>query len=740
MSPLYFISHTVTDEDIARSRITNLEIVDNAGLPILISTTRYDGVMQSWQIGAQPLVLIDTFEFESDAVLGGIGALEGLELSSETGVLTGGGTDGALQIVAFDAGGGFEAATDLPVVVGLQQTTYIALDDGTQAIYGGSASSAGIASVLFTASGSFIADDLITTLITGYADQVADTAQVLVGDQRYLFTANAVQNGVTSWAVGGDGSLTVSDHIGPDDSLWISVPTVMQTAQVGDTTYVILGSAGSGTISVMAVEADGSLTIRDHLLDSLHSRFDGITSLEVITHDGQTFVLAAGADDGVSIFVLLEGGYLVSRAHIEDTDDMSLDNVSDLAVVSRGAGLDIFVASSSEAGITQLRYDSGMAGVTMTAVLAGGLLAGGAGNDILQGHEGEDVIDGGAGDDILRDGDGSDTLTGGAGADVFVLSRDGMTDIIEDFTVGEDKLDLSLWPFLRDITQLSISIESYGMDIIYGDEHLIVRSSHGGFIDYRLLNNTDVIGDGTRISSVIEPGYPGPATPPPDLDPPDPVNDGFDQTFSMFDAISVVNRAVFDDLRGSISGSNTTVVTTNGAIDGTVGDDIIQGNTGVDVITAGAGDDIVNGGAGSDVLLGRSGNDILNGDADGDVIIGASGNDQLFGGTGDDHLQGGDGDDYLEGGDGDDILTGAAGADTFVFNDGVDVISDFEQGLDEVTFDAALWTGLTSAEDVLAIYGSIETDRATIDFGDGNILHIDGISDYALLALDINLF
>ena len=74
-----------------------------------------------------------------------------------------------------------------------------------------------------------------------------------------------------------------------------------------------------------------------------------------------------------------------------------------------------------------------------------------------------------------------------------------------------------------------------------------------------------------------------------------------------------------------------------------------------------------------------------------------------------------------------------------VFHD-VDVISDFEQGLDEVTFDAALWTGLTSAEDVLAIYGSIETDRATIDFGDGNILHIDGISDYALLALDINLF
>ena len=177
MSPLYFISHTVTDEDIARSRITNLEIVDNAGLPILVSTTRYDGVMQSWQIGAQPLLLIDMIEFDGDLVLGGNGVLEGLALSSEMGVLTGGGTGGALQIVGFDAGGGFDVVTDLPIVVGLQQTTYIALDDGTQAIYGGSASSAGIARVLFTASGSFITDDQITTPMTGYADQVADTAQ-----------------------------------------------------------------------------------------------------------------------------------------------------------------------------------------------------------------------------------------------------------------------------------------------------------------------------------------------------------------------------------------------------------------------------------------------------------------------------------------------------------------------------------------------------------------------------------
>lgn len=76
-----------------------------------------------------------------------------------------------------------------------------------------------------------------------------------------------------------------------------------------------------------------------------------------------------------------------------------------------------------------------------------------AGNDELHGYSGHDTLRGGAGADVLFGGDGNDILIGGAGddfmlgeadSDVFVFesSSEG-NDWIDDFTVGEDKIDLS---------------------------------------------------------------------------------------------------------------------------------------------------------------------------------------------------------------------------------------------------------------------------------------------------------
>jgi Ca2+-binding RTX toxin-like protein len=522
----------------------------------------------------------------------------------------------------------------------------------------------------------------------------------------------------------------------------------MQLTEVGGTTYAVLAAAGSSTLSVMEVGTDGSLTLRDHVLDGLTSRFGGVTSLEVVTHQGHTYVIAGGADDGISVFVLLEGGQLMARAHIADSNDMSLDNVSAIAVQGCGNGLDIYVASSSETGVTQLRFDAGTPGVTNTAAIGGGLLSDTSGNDILQGLVGNDQITAGNGDDILRDGDGSDTLTGGAGADVFVLSRDGLADTITDFTLGEDKLDLSLWPMLRDISQLAFSIQSYGMDVIYGDELLVVRSADGNYIDYRLLDNDSVIGAGTRISTMIEPGYPGPATPTPDpnAQPTAPSADDAGTVGSMTDSIAVMADHGFSTLRSAISCGGGTVpaaarvLGTDNVVTGTYGNDAIYGTDTIDILLAGAGNDIVRGGGGDDILLGRAGNDDLSGDAGGDLLIGGSGEDHLQGGSGQDVLHGGADDDVLEGDLGDDILFGEAGADTFIFNGGTDVISDYEQGLDDITLDASIWTGLLSAEDVLTVYGSIEEDRATIDLGDGNVLQVIGVADFATFAADIAIF
>ena len=75
---------------------------------------------------------------------------------------------------------------------------------------------------------------------------------------------------------------------------------------------------------------------------------------------------------------------------------------------------------------------------------------------------------------------------------------------------------------------------------------------------------------------------------------------------------------------------------------------------------------------------------------------------------GDDTLNGGKGDDVLFGGAGNDTLTGGEGADQFVFlansNNGNDVITDFQAGVDKVVF-----ADLVSPHDLQNAVGNDET-------------------------------
>jgi serralysin len=79
------------------------------------------------------------------------------------------------------------------------------------------------------------------------------------------------------------------------------------------------------------------------------------------------------------------------------------------------------------------------------------LLDGGYANDRIEGGAGNDTVIGGAGCDILAGGDGndrldgssgSDQMTGGAGSDTFVLGSLKMHDVISDFQVGTDHLEI----------------------------------------------------------------------------------------------------------------------------------------------------------------------------------------------------------------------------------------------------------------------------------------------------------
>ena len=134
-------------------------------------------------------------------------------------------------------------------------------------------------------------------------------------------------------------------------------------------------------------------------------------------------------------------------------------------------------------------------------------IRGGAGDERLEGRNGDDSLDarggndrlyGGNGNDILRGGGtagGDDKLNGGAGRDMFVIGYGDGVNTIEDFTNGEDLINLNEVGFsshseVRSVTSLTPDGNGTWIDL----------SRHGGggimlwqFFDINALDSSDFL-------------------------------------------------------------------------------------------------------------------------------------------------------------------------------------------------------------------------------------------------------
>ena len=456
-----------------------------------------------------------------------------------------------------------------------------------------------------------------------------------------------------SHQISASGQLTHTGSFGAPDGLGINTPTDIAPLMLQGQPYLLVASAGSNSLSVLRLEADGSFTPIDHVLDNLNTRFESPTLVETATFNGITFVLTAGSDDGFSLFRLRADGKLHHLASMADSAATTLNNISAATMGLTASGLDIFLTSSTETGMTRYQLDLSGLGTDITGTSGDDSLQGGAGDDLLLAGAGNDVLDGGAGADILVDGAGADTLIGGAGADIFTLSPDGQDDTISDFQRGLDALDLSFYPLLHDPNALGYVATSFGARLTFQGETLIINSADGNPLSFAELT----------------------ATFPFNIDRPPMV------------------------LGGGTSGGSQTLI-------GTAADNTLVGTSLPDILTGNGGDDVLIGGAGGDQLMGGLGQDTASystatqailidladmsansGDAAGDIFTsieiiagsgfadtlrGQSGDDWFRGENGNDVLDGRAGNDVLEGGGGNDVLIGGAGADRLIGGSGQD--------------------------------------------------------------------
>ncbi|MEM9063140.1 MAG: LamG-like jellyroll fold domain-containing protein [Pseudomonadota bacterium] len=366
-----------------------------------------------------------------------------------------------------------------------------------------------------------------------------------------------------------------------------------------------------------------------------------------------SFYARLGAD-------LMIGGTGDDRYYVDNAGDQMVERAGegyDRALGSVDFTLGAHVEAGSVNGDGAVNITGNDQDNHIRGSLASNVLLGEGGRDRLYGMDGDDTLDGGADNDILE---------GGTGADVFRFGLGGGSDLIMDFEIGVDRIDLT--PTGQAFTDIDI-----------------YDSSNGAVVRYQ--------NEGGEVALVILKGVTSP-----EID------------FSSF--VGGEAFIVGTDGNDVLTGTNDDDI-----LQGLAGNDRLDGRGGVDEMIGGTGDDsfylrqigdtaVELAGEGYDrayayvdtvlsenieaLQAGGSASIALMGNDMNNVITGNSGNNVLRGGAGNDRVQGAAGNDLIEGGEGSDVLFGGDGADIFRFSrgDGTNQILDFQQGVDRIDFSA----------------------------------------------------
>lgn len=477
----------VTGQDGLDIDLRDMRVLDSGAGVLLYASTGQNGGVSAWRLdGAGGLAaLADTAWFTVSGMA--TGALQTVSLGGVAHlILPGAGNSDLLGYRLGPDGGIGELGQILPDAGGQQRRVMAAaaLDDGGTVLYMADAATGQIEAHMLGGSGGSgpaPAPRLMDAGPGGGAGAVTLSGAVSlqiaqVGGQGYLLAADAGTQAVSTFRIGPSGVLESTDMLGAAEGLGIARPTALATLTAHGTTWAVLASAGSSSLSVMRLGSDGRLEATDHLVDSGATRFAAVQALELVQVGDHVLVIAGGGDGGLSLFTLLPEGRLVHLQSLAQEPGRGLDNITSIRAAQVGGELQIFVASQGEAGLSQFALP--LAGFG-DVIRGDGNLQGGQGADLILGGTGAPQLTGGAGDDVLVSGAGGGTLTGGAGRDIFVLRPTGGTLYITDFEPGRDQLDFSLFPMLRSPGQIALTTTPRGAELMVQGTRIIVESAGG---------------------------------------------------------------------------------------------------------------------------------------------------------------------------------------------------------------------------------------------------------------------
>ena len=188
---------------------------------------------------------------------------------------------------------------------------------------------------------------------------------------------------------------------------------------------------------------------------------------------------------------------------IEDTNGAQTQNVLSLTISPEG---------ESNTVITNT-FDGDSSDNIISGTDQDDVILGYAGDDVLIGNDGDDYIIGGAGNDVIDGGLGNDILVGGDGQDIFQWTTESVgtdavdvgTDVIKDFHIHADKIDLS--ELLQDdptttgvdhLLDISMSGDDINIDITVDSTHHQIITLEGAASDF--ASDYSMTGDSINIT------------------------------------------------------------------------------------------------------------------------------------------------------------------------------------------------------------------------------------------------
>lgn len=212
------------------------------------------------------------------------------------------------------------------------------------------------------------------------------------------------------------------------------------------------------------------------------------------------------------------------------------------------------------------------------------------------------------------------------------------------------------------------------------------------------------------------------------------------------------SRQTIDDTNGGVDWLNFAVYSDNMNVNMNAGGAIVSGGVTIAHLAVGPidfenlylgdGNDTVTGNSLGNHIVGARGSDSVHGNNGNDWIEGYDENDKLFGDRNNDTISGGSGNDLINGGTGIDSLNGNAGLDTFIFNPGfgIDTIAGFEDNIDTLKLDDAIWGGGKTVAQVISTYAHVVGANTVFDFNNGNKFTVLGVTNLAVFQDDITIF